>query len=188
MTIDQGVPTGPTDDTSPEPPAPPDASSMTQEDLLAEVKKTRKEAAGYRTRLRALEATIPEDFEAAIKQRDETIRSLRIDHEVEKAIARHGMKSSITRAALIDAGTMAKFDPGKNDFQETIEDAIGELAVEMPELRAQSTAAVRSGAHFPGGNNGTPQLTRAELQGMSPDEINSARDKGQLDDVLGRRR
>jgi ribosomal protein L29 len=181
--------------------------------LEAELAKTRTEAAGYRTQnkgelaefkkqLAALaggtpDAPGPSDPASILAQiqkeradEKQEIRRLKVDLALNDVYQKVGVKAKTTRSLLETEGLLSGLNPDDAEFPKSLHAAVKKLADEYPELKtAQATAptAIRSSAPFPGGNNAPPQLTREDLKGMSAEEINTAREKGQLNQVLNRR-
>ena len=177
------TPTGQEPDAAaaPAPPTDPDAR-FTWDD----VKALRKEAVNRRLQVREREATISlKDAEISSLKVD--LRSLKVDLGLARAFGKHGAEPGVTRAFLIDSGAMQRLDPEAQDFAEQIEDAVTETLAQNPALRA-GFGPSKSGGQFPGGQPPNQQISRAELAGMDPDEVNRAREAGLLDNLLGRLR
>lgn len=181
--------------------------------LESELGKARHEAAGYRTQnkgelaefkkqLAALAggtpdapgATDPASILAQIqKERAEEksqIRSLKVDLALNDVYSKVGVIPKLARAVLESEGVLSGLNPDDAEFSKTLHAAVKKLADEVPQIKSgppPSTTAPRSAAAFPGGNNAATQLSREDLKGMKPDDINAAREKGQLNDLLGRR-
>lgn len=125
------------------------------------------------------------------------LRQLRVDNALTAAVAKHGADPRLTRALLHSDGVLGAMDPAAADFAALLDAAVAKVVGEVPAVKlaaptppAPTTAASPSvsGGQFqgPGASNGTAQLTREHLKGMTPEEINTARHAGQLDALLGR--
>lgn len=181
--------------------------------LEKELSDARREAAGYRTQnkgelaefkrqLAALaggtpDAPGPTDPASILAQiqkeradEKQEIRRLKIDVGLNDIYSKVGAKPKLTRALLESEGILSTLDPSDAEFGATLNKAVKKLVDDNPELKVgpvPNPTAIRSSAPFPGGNNAPPQLTREDLKGMSDAEINTAREKGQLNQLLGRR-
>lgn len=195
--------------TPPAPPAPPQTGRVEDLPDWAQnlLKKTRDEAAGYRTRLRETEqqgterqqlldklnqvlgngGDQPPDPDALVKQladRDAQLRQLQIGQAVTQAAARHGADPELTAALLAHRGALDEITPGEGDWTQQIDTAVQETVGSTPRLRT-AQVATRTGTEGAGGTGQTGQLTRADLDRMSPDQISQALEQGRLTGVLG---
>lgn len=81
-------------------------------------------------------------------------------------------------------GVLGKLDPTSATFAADLESAAVAAVEQNPYLKV-AQVATRSGAEIPGRSGGTDQLTREQLKGMTPEQINKARESGQLRKLLG---
>jgi hypothetical protein len=168
---------------------PPDFQAWIADPINARfAKELRSEAARYRVKNRELtqqlSALDPEGAKAILQEN----RSLKMDLGLERASRRHGVeRPSVLKAFLTDAGSLSSLDPSKPTFEDDLDVLVGETIVNAPELRGHPPAAQRGGAQILPQPRGMGQLTRADLQHMTGDEINAARSAGLLDQLLGRR-
>ena len=149
----------------------------------AEVRKLRREAGGWRTKLQAFKAqNTPQELE---RTRSE-IRSLKVDLGLERAFAKHGAKR-LTRAVLIDSGAMAALDPAEGDFDQICSDLVSEVLEREPTLRERGQIAATSGARFAGpGQPPSKQWSIEDVRNSDADSINQARAAGLLNQLLRR--
>lgn len=115
-------------------------------------------------------------------------RQLRVDNAVLSTAHRQGVSDlRRLRFELSESDSLKQLDPGDAHFSEDIDSLIGELIVQVPELKSgrQSVPPQGTGAQFRPGPTST-QITRSELANMSPEEIDAARRAGKLNAILGR--
>lgn len=89
--------------------------------------------------------------------------------------------------ALLARRTDEFIDDGKVDL-DTIAEALDDLLKKKPHLGAQGGKRFQGSADSGPRNGGAgkaPQLTEQDLHRMSPEQIVAAREKGQLNDLLG---
>lgn len=128
---------------------------------------------------------LPEELKAA-RGRE---RGLQLDLHLEKAFAVHGAKPMLARAYLSESGAMQKLkalDPASETYADDVGFHVAEAIESEPGLKGQSTMPRRTSAPMTP-NPTSQQLSRADLESMSADEIDRARRAGLLDEVLGRR-
>lgn len=88
-------------------------------------------------------------------------------------------------ARLIDTDSI-EVDADGNPSADDIEDAIGQFLTDYPEFAADKSKFNGSADQGNKGKQSTPaQLTRDDIKNMTPDQINKARDAGQLNKLLG---
>lgn len=170
--------------------------------------KTRTEAATNRTKANmaseALSATrdaiakalgLKEDddpvkaAQTAAEERD-LARAERKQLRVENAVLRSAHQHGADPESLTDSRSFMKLleaiDPDADDFAAQVGAAIKAAVEANPNLKAQgSTAPPRSGGPVGGGTPAKGQLSRDDLKGMTPAQINKAREDGQLNQLLG---
>lgn len=170
----------------------------------AELEKTRREAAGYRTGNKGLLGEVARamgldpaasDFEpgklgAALTDKQQEIRDLKVGKALAETLHRKGVayeSAKLARAVLSDAGILRNLDPNAADFAEALETHVSEVMEEHPQLRGVARPAGRSGPDFTTSGVHNDQISRDELAAMSPEQIVAARAAGHLDSILGRR-
>jgi len=196
---------------TPEPaPTPGTAAEWTVEGLPAGAQKMihdlRAEAAANRTK--ATEATTQsqakldavlsalglksaddpaEAAKTAAAQRDAALAEAK-QVKVENAVLRAARKAGADPEALTDSRSFMKqldaIDPAADDFSAQVEAAINKAVEVNPGLKPV-TPPSRSGGPVGGGAPVAGQLSRDDLQTMSTDEINKAREEGRLNQLLG---
>jgi len=196
---------------TPEPaPTPGTAAEWTVEGLPAGAQKMihdlRAEAAANRTK--ATEATTQsqakldavlsalglksaddpaEAAKTAAAQRDAALAEAK-QVKVENAVLRAARKAGADPEALTDSRSFMKqldaIDPAADDFSAQVEAAINKAVEVNPGLKPV-TPPPRSGGPVGGGAPVAGQLSRDDLQTMSTDEINKAREEGRLNQLLG---
>jgi hypothetical protein len=155
----------------------------------------RGEAATYRKRARAAEqqlAALDTDgsgrVSLAVHQQE--IRTLRIENGLLDVSHRLGVGNvKLLKAYMADS--LTDIDPSEPTFLDDLTAKIEEALEAEPALKSgrpgiTSGIAPRTGAQF------TPappsvQLSRADVNRMTPEEIVAAKDKGLLDSILGRK-
>lgn len=185
-------------------------AAMSAEELVAEVLKLRKENMTYRTRSRdTLKlvaqltgedvsnnaappdlATLTKRIEQVESDRKAEVRALKLDSALKDVYVKHGVHPDLTAGLLRGNRLLDDLDVDAADFGRTLDGKVKDLVTSYPQLKTTASPpppGPNNGARFPGGTNGTPQLSRADLQSMTPEEINAAREAGQLDALLGRR-
>lgn len=149
-------------------------------------------------------AKVTEQLQQQLQARDAELRELRVTNALSTVLGKHGADPGLTRAVLLADGTLGRLDPAGPDFANALEAAVIQALGQYPALRVAGQAPAPaptpasapptlpappvSGGQFngPGAPNGKPQLAREQLKGMTPDEIQAAREAGQLDALLGR--
>jgi hypothetical protein len=150
--------------------------------LMAELKRVRREAAKYRTDLRQLQAQaeeaqraqLPEvdrlkaDLAAAQRQvaeREAQVAEQQLRSAVLAAAARHGFVDPEDAFRMLDREELAL---GENGSVDGIEEALGALRKAKPYLvRSAASPALQ-----PTNPAGQRSLTKADVAGMTADEIN----------------
>lgn len=120
--------------------------------------------------------------------KDQELKQLRIEQAAERA----GRRAGADVDALLDSRgfvtAIGKLDPTADDFSDRVTEAVEAALKTNPRLKAQSgTTAPTRTATDPGGKrdtSGTGQLTRADLAGMTPEQIVEARKNGRLNSLL----
>jgi hypothetical protein len=137
---------------------PPDPALLAEQ-LVAEQAKTAKVEADYQQKIRDL-----------------TIRAA-----LPGALARAQAKA-VTEKVLIADGVLAKLDPMSDTFEADLASAVNAALEADPDLKVApaATRSQRSGPEIPGRSGGSNQITRAELAGMKPADIDKARKEGRL--------
>lgn len=121
-----------------------------------------------------------------VAEKDQQIRDLTVRAALPAAMAKANAKPGITEKVLKADGVLAKLDPTSPSFVADLESAIAAAVEADPDLKiAPAAKPHRSGAEIPGRSGGSDQLTREQLKGMTPAEINKARESGQLKKLLG---
>lgn len=109
--------------------------------------------------------------------------------KVENAVLRAASAAGVNADALTDSrsfmSTVEALDPADENFTTKLGEAITAATDANPALKGNTTPTTpRSGTEIAG----TPadgQLTRADLEGMSPEAIVQAKADGRLNDLLG---
>lgn len=193
-----------------EPPA--DPAALKFEDWIADpvnagfVKSIRKEAADNRVKAaaatKAAETTFrelakslgieipggdpldPTKLTEELAQVRRTNIELRIGAALEQASRKHGADTELLVPFLKGSAALDKLDPASDTFPAEVSALVKGLLEKNPKLKASGPVPTRNGGEFPGGKPPTQQLTREQLRGMKPEEIEAARQAGQLDVIL----
>ncbi|MGH7954749.1 MAG: hypothetical protein ACREOZ_02185 [Gloeomargaritales cyanobacterium] len=119
----------------------------------------------------------PEKLANDLKQRESALK----EKNVELAVMRHGGEHANT---LLDSRKFMNevngLDPDAKDFEEKLKALIETNKPKGPPVKSSGGADLTGG----GNNSEKRQLSRADLKGMSPAEINKARNDGLLDDLM----
>ncbi len=182
--------------------------------LEQELVKVRREAAAYRVGNRGGVVEANQQLHAAAgltwnpesptpiadvakKLRSDTeaahgeVRSLTRDLALERTYRKLGLDSEMTAVHLQLHGGLAKIDKldaSSESYADDLEYAVQEAAADHAALRGQSTMPRRTSAPMTPPGGGLQQLSRADLESMSGDEIDRARRLGLTDEILGRGR
>jgi hypothetical protein len=171
--------------------------------LLAD---TRKEAADNRVKANEIETQRQATLDAiatalGVKKEDDPAQAAKTAAEerdaarleartvrLENAILKSAPKIGANPEALADSRTFMKavadLDPAADDFAAQIETAIT-TALEANATLKLDTGPVRSGGELKPGPPAPGQLTREDLQGMTPEEIMKAKAEGRCNQMLG---
>ncbi|HTF07821.1 MAG TPA: hypothetical protein VK659_06560 [Asanoa sp.] len=122
--------------------------------------------------------------ELALAATDEQIRALTIRAALPTVAAKAKAHPDGLMKVLTADGVLGKLDPTSDTFAADLESAAVAAVEANPYLKVAPVAA-RSGAEIPGRTGGSDQLTREQLKGMTPAQINKARESGQLNKLLG---
>lgn len=209
-----GAPAVPPVDAPPAPPAgdPPPADKPTFEAWIADptnaefTKGLRKEAADNRVKAtqaaKAAETTFrelakslgidvpggdpldPAKLTEELTRTRREIIDLRMSAALEQASRKHGADTDLLIPFLRGSAALDKLDPSAETFPAEVSAMVKGLLEKNPKLKAAGLVPTRNGGEFPGGKPLTQQLTRAQLVGMKPEEIEAARQAGQLDLIL----
>jgi hypothetical protein len=180
----------------PAPAAPSDPSApATGSDPLAEVAKWQAEATKWQALSRKNEARAKENAEKAAKYTEIeeanktefqrlTDRAQKAETELQQArtLALRAEKSASTGVpmALIPAGSEEEMDAAVAAYQGALSAALNSRAAQTP------AAAPAQLVTAPADSTKVTQLTRADLQSMSPQEIIQAQRDGRLNDLMGK--
>lgn len=150
--------------------------------------KANAEAAKELAALKAKDQTETERLAAerdGLSERVKTAQRRAVTAEVKSAAA--GLKFTNPGLALRLLDLDALIDDDGEVDEKAVTEALQELASKEPYLLATGTPApTRSGGPV-GGGGGTGQLSRSDLQGMTPQAIEAARKDGRLNTLLGTR-
>lgn len=149
-------------------------------------KLTAKELATLKAEREAQTKTPEEQALEAARREGETAAEKRANERLVKAELKAAAKGKLANLAdalvFIDVSSIEVGDDGEVD-SEALETAISTLLTERPYLAAQQTEQKRFQGNADQGTqkSGAPkQLTRADLAGMTPQQIVDAEAKGQL--------
>lgn len=155
-----------------------------------------KSAANRAAKVKDLEAQVAKfegreaEFEAAQeakKIQDEALAKAndRIRKAEVRAAAKGVLQDPQDAFVHLDLSSIEVGDDGDVDLQQ-VNDALTDLVEAKPYLAVQDERRFQGSADA-GTRNGSKasQLTRADLAGMSPEQIAEAKNDGQLDDLLG---
>lgn len=192
----------------------PQEQAPTQEVDDSQIKALRKEAAGYRTRLReaekqseaqaakfehlmetlskltgadADEATPEEQLKQLTAERDaaqQQIRELKVTHSVGAEARKVGLNPDLVMPLIRGMGHMDSLDPDAEDYGDQLSRIVTDLAETYPNLRTQTVPKV-SGQ--PQDNPpATPLITASDLDTMTAEQIYAAQQAGKLDHLFKR--
>lgn len=166
---------------------------------LNEWKKRAKEAEREAKRVKELETQLAQFEEANKTEQEKLIDQARKEaaeaarNEILSEVQRERLETNVIRQAtgkLADPEDAVRFldlnDLGDGNA-EAISAAVAELLESKPYLQASAMRPVGDadqGARQ--STTGVKQLTREDLRGMSPAQIDAARESGKLDSLLGR--
>ena len=160
-------------------------------------RQARREAEKRAKRADDLEAELNKLREQQMSEQEKAINTARDEarREAETEFARERLTDRIRVAAarrLNDPEDAVRLldldgiDPSAENVTSAIEEQIGQLIESKPYLAV--TSATPSGSTDAGSRQTPPQerqLTREDLKSMTPQQINDARAKGQLNELMG---
>lgn len=158
-------------------------------------KKLKGEAGTLREQLAEMQAKLEgreAEFESEKQQREAEAAALakandRILKAEIRAAAAGRLNDPSDALRYLDLSSFEVGDDGDVDT-ESVSAAITDLITEKPYLAAQGGRRFQGDADGGARKETRPkQLTKADLAGMSPDQINEARAQGRLDDLMGRK-
>lgn len=200
------APTPPADPPAPKP-APADDIASLPEWAQKLIKDTRGEAAEHRTKAKdaetkhqemlaaigkALGLTQDDDpakaAEKAASERDAAAaesKALKVELAVLKSAAKHGANAEALADSRTFMAKLAGLDPAADDFAAELDTAIKTALEANPSLKVMPDGVPRAPkAQGAPEGGGAPQLKAEDLEHMTPAEINEAREKGQLRDLM----
>jgi hypothetical protein len=146
------------------------------------VEQLRQENAQHRTQNKALAGQLSKLSDSAA-----TIRRLSIDnHLLQKGTG----NPTLIRFYLTEEKQLDDLDTATDGWTDVLDDRVDDLLARHPEIRSRnvptrsSSSGISSGG--PGGLAST-QITRSELSGMKPEQVEQAMKDGRLNQILGRR-
>lgn len=117
-------------------------------------------------------------------QADAKIRALQVENALPAVTARLEADYSLTTAVLKASGQLDKLDPASDTFGKDLESAVQAALEANPRLKV-TPVVTQTGTEPTGRSGGSNQITREQLQGMSPEEITKAQAEGRLKNLLG---
>lgn len=144
-------------------------------------------------------AQMSETERAIAEAREQAVAEARQEWDTERdAIARERMADRVRVAAAKDLNDpedavrlidLDSLDPSSTDVDAEIASRLQQLTEAKPYLKVSETHP--SGSRDAGSRSDSikpSQLTRQDLQSMSPEQIKTAQNEGRLDDLMGRKR
>ncbi|MEU5030179.1 hypothetical protein [Streptomyces milbemycinicus] len=128
----------------------------------------------------------PEQIAKKAQESDTQARQATVKLAVFQTASKHGADPE----ALLDSASfekaISKLDPTADTFAANVEAAIKKAVENNPRLKAQAAqqAPAKGGFDMNNGTAGKRQLTAAEVQKLSPEELVKAREDGLLKDYL----
>lgn len=118
--------------------------------------------------------------------KDQAIRDLTVKAALPGVLAKHHADPTGTVDRLTVSGELAKLDPASDTFAADLESVVAAAVEQNPYLKVAQVAprTQRSGAEIPGRSGGDGQVTREQLAGMKPEQIEEARVSGRLRNLL----
>jgi len=171
------------------------------------VKKLRDEAASYRTKLRETEertttvesqlqgiakalgfaneneAADPDLLQKQLEESQTELANLRRTNALRDAASEHDADVALLIPYLKGTGALDAIDPSDT---EAINNAVKEAVDSNSKLRATPGGKPSDADQGPRKASGVNQLTREDIQSMTPAQIDAAREAGKLDKLLGR--
>jgi hypothetical protein len=124
------------------------------------------------------------------KASDDRARQTAVELAVYKTAGTHGGDPDALLDSRAFANAIAKLDPAADDFAGAVEKAVKaavdsnpKLAAKKPEPKEEPTPA--GGAPMDGAGGGKRQLTKADVDRMTPEQITQAVEEGRLNAYLG---
>lgn len=159
--------------------------------LERELTKTRKEAAGYRTKLKDKEDAELSEVEKLRKQAQEAEqREKDRASELHKVLLRASIERQANKARAKDPediyrsiDTVDLMDEDGNIDEDAVAARVKELTTKKSYLFGDAQESTKSSPTNPGKQG---QLTDDDLKSMTPEQIEAALKEGKLDKVLGR--
>jgi hypothetical protein len=112
----------------------------------------------------------PEKMASTITELQAQNRALRLEKLWASAASKAGADADLTFALARSSDFVRDLDVDSAGIEESLVDYLEKAISENPKLRAGPGAPPRSGTEISGGT-GTKTFTRAEIEGMTPDEI-----------------
>lgn len=140
------------------------------------VKQLRDEAAGRRTEVNELRATLdgiaralnpdagddkpdPAKLAEQLTAKDNELRTLRVERAAEQAARKAGGDPDALLDSRAFAESLGQLDPTDKGFAAALDALVAETLDARPQYRASGQAPARSGAPIPGGSGGSKRAT-----------------------------
>lgn len=140
------------------------------------VKQLRDEAAGRRTEVQQLRATLdgiakaldpdagdekpdPAKLAEQLTAKDNELRTLRVERAAEQAARKAGADADALLDSRAFAESLGQLDPTDKGFVAALDALVAETLKARPQYRASGQAPARSGAPIPGGSGGAKKPT-----------------------------
>lgn len=167
-----------------------------RDEALAELDRLRK-AAEQKPADSDTDADKGPDLDAIRKEAEEKAKAAvkaevlkdRVSDKIEVLAAKRAQDPDVVRTLLLAGSEIADFLDGDKIDAEAIKEALDELLEKKPYLAVAAQSAKRFQGSGDGGARKGPQkpaqLTQADLDRMSPEQIVKAQSEGRFDDLLG---
>jgi len=146
------------------------------------IRSLRSENAKHRTTNKVLQSQISKLGDSA-----STIRKLSIDNHL---LQKGTVDPKLARFYLSEEGQLDDIDVSAEDWTTLLDDRVNDLLGRHPELKGKAPMPTRSSTSGSTGGPGQPsmQLSRADAQMMTPEQVAAAFQSGHFDNLLGRKR
>ncbi|CAM5395184.1 hypothetical protein STENM36S_06392 [Streptomyces tendae] len=131
------------------------------------------------------------DEQARTKASDDRTREIRVEHALYKAAHKLQADAELLTAVLAHGGQLAKLDPNAESFSADVEQAVKAAVEANPKLKAKApepkepAPTPAAGAPMDGAPGGKRQLGKADVDRMTPEQIDQAVKDGRLKSYLG---
>jgi hypothetical protein len=136
--------------------------------------------------------SVIKEKDGIIAARDLQLKEMRVEMRLGDRITRAGLHPDLTKALLKQQNILKDLDPESADFDKNTDGHLKKIGEDFPQLKIVGLNPKTPGRSGTDGSTGGPgagastQLTREQIKGWKPEDIEKAFKEGKLNQMLGR--